>query len=1009
MFSGLSKAFAAFFTALILVFSLLPEFPSAAAKGGGTIFTNATPVTINTLTSPLTAPIPGTLYPSAINVTGMTGTVTKVEVTLKGFNHEFFNQVDMLLVSPTGARFVFMADAGGSSNVADRVYTFADDAAAPMSPFDPPLSGTYKPSSGDGVTDVFPSPAPAGPHPIPPTDSFASVFNGSDPNGEWRLFAVDDTVGNRGFIRSGWELAITTGGQPQTFSNPAYVGFHDSFVESDPYGTAINVSGLSGSVSKLRLTLNGFTHTDPQDVDMLLVGPNGSGAVIFSDLGSSGSVSGLNITLDDAAAGTPPTPLVSGTFRPANFSGFPDFFPAPAPPESYFPTANLSSFNGISPNGEWRLFVTDGRSGDSGSISGGWSLEIETVPTQPPSGASCVFPSFTSANPAGFPAGSAPSDLAVGDLNGDGIPDAVVANQVSNDVSIHLGTAGGGFAAPAFIPVGSGPFSVVAAHFNGDSFIDIAVANSGSNNVSILLGTGNGTFSAPTNFVAGASPISIAAGDFNNDGNRDLVVANFGSFFLGSVSVLFGNGNGSFSQGPSLRTRTQPSAVAVGNLNGDTNLDLVVANFGSDSIAVFFGNGTGSFQLSQNLNTGSGPVAVEILPGQGGGFPQIITANYNGDSLTGCTGSQNGSFSCSNQTGVGSNPIALVADDFLGNGSKTRATALSGSNAVRFVESGSSFNVGQYPNSIASGDMNSDGRPDIITANYGSDNLSVLLNACAVASGNLIDFTGSRRTTLSVYRPSNSAWYISSLFNGVLSFARPGDVPVPADYDGDGRTDIALYRPSDGLWWVRRFAGDPIYYTNFGLPDDIPVPADYDGDGKFDIAVYRPSNGSWYVRRSSDNAVHIIQFGLGTDRPVPADYDGDGKADIAVFRPSTGVWYIFRSSDSGYTIENFGIETDLTVPADFDGDGKADVAVYRPSTGVWYVFRSSDGGVGAVAWGGGTDIPAPGDYDGDGKWDQAIFRPADGNWWILRSGDGGVSTLNWGTNGDLPLPRTLLR
>ncbi len=244
MFSGLSKAFAAFFTALILVFSLLPEFPSAAAKGGGTIFTNATPVTINTLTSPLTAPIPATLYPSAINVTGMTGTVTKVEVTLKGFNHEFFNQVDMLLVGPTGARFVFMADAGGSWNVADRVYTFADDAPTTLSSSNPVPSGQYRPTSGDSLTDVFPSPAPAGPHPIPPADGFASVFNGSDPNGEWRLFAVDDTVGNRGFISGGWELAITTGGQPQTFSNPAYIGFHDSFVESDPYGTAINVSGL---------------------------------------------------------------------------------------------------------------------------------------------------------------------------------------------------------------------------------------------------------------------------------------------------------------------------------------------------------------------------------------------------------------------------------------------------------------------------------------------------------------------------------------------------------------------------------------------------------------------------------------------------------------------------------------------------------------------------------------------------------------------------------------------
>lgn len=1005
---NLNRASLGFFLALCLLGSpILPKQPLfEPASKASTVFSNPTPISIETA-GPISSPMKATLYPSAINVSGMTGNITSLEVTLDGFTHNWVADIDMLLVGPTGAKYVFLSDSGGSSSIADRSLRFGDAAPAAMSPFNQPTEFYYRPSSGDTFTDVFPSPAPAGPYAQPAADTFASVFNGTSPNGEWKLFASDDRVSGPGFIRDGWSLTITTDGGPQTFSNTEYIGFHDGHAASAPYGTGVDVSGLSGVVSGLRLTMNGFSHTNPQNVDILLISPNGSGTVVFSDLGSSSSVSGLNITLDDGAATPPPNPLVSGTFKPSNNSGIIDFFPGPAPPERYFSNSSLSSFNGISPNGEWRLFVTDDQDLASGSISGGWSLEVTTSPPPPPSGASCVFPSFSQANPGGFPAGSAPSDVVVGDLNGDNIPDVAVANQVSNNVSIHLGNGSGGLGAPTFIPVGSGPFSLVAARFNGDNFLDIAVANSGSNNVSILLGNGDGTFSAPTNFVAGASPISVAAGDLNNDGNSDLVVANFGSFFLGTVSVLFGNGSGAFSAGPSLRTRTQPSAVAVGNLNGDSNLDLVVANFGSDSLAIFFGIGGGSFQLSQNVNSSSGPVAVEIVPEQAGGFPQILAANYNSDSVTVCGGSQNGSFSCSTQSAGGSNPIAIVTDDFLVNGQKTRAVALSGSNTIAIT--GSSFNVGQYPNAIASGDMNNDGRPDVITANYGSDNLSVLLNSCTVAKGNLMDFNGDRRTDLGVYRTSNYSLYVNPSFSGPRPFGRPVDHIVPADYDGNGATDVALYRPSTGLWWVQDSAGRTLYYTTFGLPDDIPVPADYDGDGKFDIAVYRPSNGSWYVRRSSDNAVHIIQFGLGTDRPVPADYDGDGKADIAVYRPSTGVWYIFRSSDSGYTIENFGIETDLTIPADFDGDGKADVAVYRPSTGVWYVFRSSDGGVGAVAWGGGTDIPAPGDYDGDGKWDQAIFRPADGNWWILRSGDGGVSTLNWGTNGDLPLPRTLLR
>src|SRR5690606_38652189 len=107
------------------------------------------------------------------------------------------------------------------------------------------------------------------------------------------------------------------------------------------------------------------------------------------------------------------------------------------------------------------------------------------------------------------------------------------------------------------------------------------------------------------NFFAGASPISLAVGDINGDSDPDIVVANFGSFFVGTVSVLIGNGNGGFTAGTTLRTRTQPSAVDIGDLNGDGMNDLVVANFGADSISIFAGNGAGQFALFQNLTVGS--------------------------------------------------------------------------------------------------------------------------------------------------------------------------------------------------------------------------------------------------------------------------------------------------------------------------------------------------------------------------------------------------------------------
>ena len=135
---------------------------------------------------------------------------------------------------------------------------------------------------------------------------------------------------------------------------------------------------------------------------------------------------------------------------------------------------------------------------------------------------------------------------------------------------------------PVSYPVGVGPSSLVVGDFNGDGKPDLAVANYQSNSVSVLLGNGDGTFQAARNSVVGAAPTSIAEGDFNGEGKLDLVVANF---LDNSVSILLGNGDGTFHNAPnSPLSMYRPNLVAVGDFNGDGKLDVIVDGLAGGSM-----------------------------------------------------------------------------------------------------------------------------------------------------------------------------------------------------------------------------------------------------------------------------------------------------------------------------------------------------------------------------------------------------------------------------------------
>jgi probable HAF family extracellular repeat protein len=358
----------------------------------------------------------------------------------------------------------------------------------------------------------------------------------------------------------------------------------------------------------------------------------------------------------------------------------------------------------------------------------------------------------TTANPSGtlqpatgspFAVGTGPRSVAVGDFNGDGKPDLVTANYADGTVSVLLANTSGGYTAATGSPfqVGTNPQSVAVGDFNGDGFQDLAVANSGSNNVTVLLGNVSGGFTAASGgpITVGLQPVYIAVGDFNGDGIQDLAVANFSA---GTVSVLLGNGSGGFAAatGSPFTVGTNPLSLAVADFNGDGAQDLAVANFGSNSVTVLLAsNGGFTAATGSPFSVGSSPYSVVVGDFDGNGIPDIATANSGSANVTVLLGNVSGGFTAATGSpfSAGTNPYSIVVADFNGDGIPDLAAANYGSNNVTMLLGngsggftagvGGPIGVGNSPFALAVADFNGDGIPDLASANYGAGNVTVLL------------------------------------------------------------------------------------------------------------------------------------------------------------------------------------------------------------------------------------------------------------------------------------------
>ncbi len=540
-------------------------------------------------------------------------------------------------------------------------------------------------------------------------------------------------------------IGSTDGQRTKTFSNPAAILVPGTGTSGPAaaYPSNITVAGVATPVTKVTVTLKQASHTFPDDIDVLLVGPTGAAFILQSDSTGSADWVGQTYTFDDSAAAAFPdgTAAPSGSYRPANY-GSGDTFAAPAPVGPYLNPApvgasTLAVFNGLNPNGTWSLYITDDVGGDVGTIAGGWELKITSACT----GASGHVASDYNGDCAGDVAVYRPStghwfvrnQLAVqfgdptdipvpGDYNGDG----------SEDIAVYRPSTGQWFVRNQFTVSWGDPGDLpVPGDFNGDGTTDVAVYRPS---------TGDWFVRSQFTVNFGGPGYVPVVGDYDGNGIDDVAVfqTSTGTWFVrDQLALQFGDPG----------DRPVP-----GDYDDDGRTDLAVFRastghwFVRNQFSVQFGD-PGDIPVPRDYD-GNGSIDVAIFrPSTGQWFIKDQPTVSFGD-----------------PTDV---PIPVTPE------------------IVQAVN----------------GDYNGDGATDIVV-HRPSTNQWFVRNQFAVALGDPgdipipADYNGDRRMDVAVYRPSTGHWFIRN--QPTVQFGDPSDKPVPGDYNGDGVMDVAVFRPSTG-------------------------------------------------------------------------------------------------------------------------------------------------------------------------------------------------------------------
>ena len=494
------------------------------------------------------------------------------------------------------------------------------------------------------------------------------------------------------------------------------------------------------------------------------------------------------------------------------------------------------------------------------------------------------------------------SGIAAGDFNKDGHLDLAVSDSANGKVYTLLNGGTGTFTFTTTSTVGTGtkPSGIVAADFNQDGNMDVATSNAGTNTAVVLLGNGTGAFTANTTQATGKDPIALVTSDINNDGYPDLVAFDELTGTTGAVAVLLGNGDGTLQVAQTSTQAFLPGTQAiVADFNRDGKPDIALTQQGNQFASVMLNNTLPtqypdgrSFAAYNTLANGTGNFADSVAVGDFNkdGNLDIAVSYLQDNDVQVLFGNGGGGFTTGATYAVGSQPFWIASGDLNGDGypdlvtTNTNVNGATGTVSVLLnnkngtFASAATYTVGKQPYQVAIGDLNGDGYPDLAVTNYTTGS----------TSGSVTILFGSKTGTFTV-QPAALATCATPYGVAIGDFKHNGFPSVAVTCYTTSQLEVF---PNNGNGTF----GSPYMYTvGNTLNSLVPNPAsivvgDFNRDGKLDIVVGNTTaNNISFFKGNGDNT-----FAAGVESPslnfpdsiVAGDFNGDGILDIAGVAPN---------------------------------------------------------------------------------------------------------------------------